>query len=65
MPEYHLYTLDQNGHITGREDLTLPGDQQAIAEAKQAVDGQAVELWSGSNLIARIDPKGLPSNASG
>jgi len=60
MPEYHLYTLDEYGHIRGRKDLTLPNEQQAIAQAKQFVDGRAVELWSGTNLIARIDPQSEP-----
>ena len=39
---------------------TLPDDQQAIATAKQFVDGRAVELSSGTNLIARIDPQCQP-----
>jgi hypothetical protein len=60
MPEYHLYMFDQHGHIMGRKDLKLPDDQQAIAKAKQFVDGRAVELWSGTNLIARIDPQKEP-----
>ena len=64
MPEYHLYTLDQHGHIKGRKDLTLPDDQQAITEAQQFVDRQAVELWSGTSLIARIEPKVEPPSES-
>jgi hypothetical protein len=62
---YHLYTLDQHGHIKWRKDLTLPDDQQAIEEAQQFIEGQAIELWSGTNLIARIDPKREPPGASG
>jgi hypothetical protein len=58
MPEYHLYTLDQHGHIKGRKNLDLPDDQQAIATAKESVEDRALELWSGVNLIVRISPKG-------
>jgi len=57
MPEYRLYLLDQHGHIARRKDLHVADDRQAIAEAKQFVDGRIVELWSGTDLIARIDPQ--------
>ena len=56
MPEYHLYTFDQHGHIRARRNLTLPDDQQAIATAKQFLEDRALELWSGADLIARILP---------
>jgi hypothetical protein len=59
MPEYHLYTFDQHGHIQGRRNLTLPDDQQAIATAKKFLEDRALELWSGADLIARIAPKKL------
>jgi hypothetical protein len=60
MPEYHVHTFEQHGHIEGRKDLTLPDDQQATPKTKLFVDGLAVELWSGTNLIARIDPQTSP-----
>ena len=57
MPEYHLYTFDQFGHIKARKNLDLPDDQLAIATAKQFVEDRALELWSGANLIVRITPE--------
>jgi hypothetical protein len=60
MPEYHLYLFDQHGHIAARKDLQVIDDRQAVAEAKQYVDGRVIELWSGTNLIARIDPQNGP-----
>jgi hypothetical protein len=52
--------FDQHGHIVRRQEFGLRDNEQAIAKAKQFVDGRAIELWSGINLIARIDPKGEP-----
>jgi hypothetical protein len=43
----------------------VPNDQEALAKANQhiEIDGRAVELWSGTSLIARIDPpKNLMDN---
>jgi hypothetical protein len=57
MPEYQVYLLDQQGHIVRREDFEFPDNAQAIEKAKQQfVDGRAVELWSGTNLIVHIPP---------
>ena len=56
MPEYRVYLLDQQGHIVRREEFEFPDNEQAIEKAKQFVDGRAVELWSGANLIVRIPP---------
>jgi hypothetical protein len=60
MPEYHLYLFDQHGHIAARKDLHMIDDRQAVAQAKQFVDGRVIEVWSGTNLIARIDPQHGP-----
>jgi hypothetical protein len=62
MPEYRVYLIDRHDHIVGRKEFVLPDNEQAVEKAKQFVDGRAVELWSGSNLIARIPPKGLFSS---
>ena len=58
MPEYRLYQLDKSGHIGGPpQEWELDDDQQALAKAKQLVDGKALEVWSGARRIARIEPK--------
>jgi hypothetical protein len=57
MPHYRLYKLDKSDHIVGLpEEFELDNDQQALATAKQFVDGKALELWSGTRRVARIEP---------
>ncbi len=57
MNEYRLYFLDKENHVVRREEFQQADDEQAIAHAKQFLDGKALELWSGARLINRLEPK--------
>ncbi len=57
MLEYRLYFLNSTGRIMRREEFVSPDDAQALAHAKQFVDGLALELWSGTRVVGRFDPK--------
>jgi hypothetical protein len=39
MIDYRLYFLDSAGHIMKFKDFEAPNDEQALAHAKQYVDG--------------------------
>lgn len=57
MPGYRLYQLDKSDHITGPpKEFEFDNDQDALAKARQYVDGKAIELWSGARRIIRIEP---------
>jgi hypothetical protein len=45
MAHYRAYVLEADGHIKEAVDLVLKDDVEAIAAAKQLVDGHDVELW--------------------
>jgi hypothetical protein len=55
LPEYRIYNLDQNGQVViARVDLTLVSDEIAIAQAEKLIVGEAVEVWRGDRLVARL-----------
>jgi hypothetical protein len=55
MPEYRFYSLEQNGQfVIARVDLTVENDEIAIAQAKQLIVGEAVEVWQGDRLVANL-----------
>ncbi|MGY4330801.1 hypothetical protein ACVWWG_005218 [Bradyrhizobium sp. LB7.2] len=53
MAEYRLYRFDKDGHIQGppvivdRED-----DDAAVTQAKQYVDGVAIQVWDRARCVA-------------
>ena len=55
--EYRAYTLDREGHIQRRFDLTAADEQMARKQATELADRQDVELWLGTQRIAKIDHK--------
>jgi len=56
--EYRLYTVGDDGHLTGFEPLVCANDEEAIAKAKNLAQRHRVELWSGSRLV-----KSMPGRA--
>lgn len=55
MPEYRIFFVDRDRHITARPQIIECGDdQEAIQKAKQFIDGRDVELWEKARLIARF-----------
>lgn len=57
MNDYRAYIVGQDGHFASCRAFRCADDGEAVALARQLVDGQDVELWSGERFIAR-----LPSN---
>ena len=56
MPEYRAYIIGGDGDIAGFEPIVSPDDAGAIRQARQLVNGYAVELWSGPRLVIRLEP---------
>jgi hypothetical protein len=53
--DYRVYIVSENGHFVGVHEIEAPDDDAAIHEAKQYVDGLAVEVWHRDRYVARID----------
>jgi hypothetical protein len=55
MPNYRIYVVDVDGHITGPPVVvTFDTDRAAIEQARQLVGDKDIELWEGPRLVKRI-----------
>lgn len=58
MAAYRVFFVDADDHISRAPKIVeCADDQEAIAMAKQFVDGADMELWEGRRFIGRI-PRG-------
>ena len=58
MTEYGFYFLKSGGHIARPPvDLDLPDDAAAMKEAKQLLNGLAIEVWQGERVVGYLAPK--------
>jgi hypothetical protein len=55
--EYRVYTVGSDGHFVGFEPLICADDAEAIEKAKRLIVGHDIELWSGTRLVVRLEPK--------
>ena len=54
---YRVYILDDAGRVgTPPHIIECDEDEEAIRQARQYVDGKAVEIWRESIVIARLEP---------
>jgi hypothetical protein len=58
MADYRLYRLDKDGHIQGPPVIvTCETDDAALSQAKQYVDGVAIEVWDCGRRVAFLPPE--------
>jgi hypothetical protein len=57
MPDYRAYLIGTDGHFFKSVVLDADDDAEAIAAARQLVDGHDVELWQRDRKIAKFDSK--------
>jgi hypothetical protein len=55
MAEYRAYAIGADGHIVKSAPLIRDDDNQAIEEARNALENHKIELWSGERLVARLN----------
>jgi hypothetical protein len=58
MAEYRAYVIGEDGHITNFRAFVCEGDADARIRAKQLLDGNDIELWSGNRFIIRFNHAG-------
>jgi hypothetical protein len=57
MTEYRAYVIDEDGHIRTFRAFVCDGDADAMVWAKQLLDGNDIELWSGDRFVSRLNHK--------
>ena len=61
VPQYRIYYIALDGHFSSVENIECADDQAAIQTARQAVNGQSVELWQSDRFLVRL-PHGEPQS---
>jgi len=56
--EYRAYFVGRDGHFASCRAFRCGDDSEAVTFARQLVDGQDVELWSGERFIVRLQSDG-------
>jgi hypothetical protein len=57
MPGYYVYIMGEDGHVKGRRSIMCKDDETAKEQARQFVDGHAIELWQEARRIATFAPE--------
>ncbi len=56
-PHFRFYALTNDGHVVQpATDCHLPDDAAAVRHAKIIIEDNAIEIWQGARVVARINP---------
>ena len=57
MAYYRFYVLDKDDHVREPpQEFECPGDEAAVEQAVQLLNGQVIEVWDHSRLVSRLEP---------
>ena len=57
MPEYRFFSIKRSGHIEGPATIyECSRDDEAVKEAKQRLNGNDIEIWQGTRVVAYFTP---------
>jgi hypothetical protein len=58
MANYRFYVLDKDDHVREPPKVfECPGDEAAVEQAVQLLNGQVIEVWDHSRLVVRLEPE--------
>jgi hypothetical protein len=57
MPDFRVYFIGLDGHITHVEPLPNVTEAEALEKAKQWLDGDDLEIWEGGRQVAVLNKK--------
>ena len=60
MHNYLIKFFDGAGRFARAEELRCKDDLEALAEAERAASSQAVEIWEGRRIVARVKRNNAP-----
>ncbi len=58
MLHYRAYPIGDDGHFLSVSVISAKNDREAVLQAKAMLNGNPVELWENSRLVARLDRSG-------
>ena len=59
---YELYWINDDGEVDATaRPISASNDDDALIQAAELADGDRVELWTGSRLVARLGPATSPA----
>jgi hypothetical protein len=57
MAYYRFYVLDKDDHVREPpQEFECPGDEAAVEQATQLLNGQVIEVWDCSRRVVRLEP---------
>ena len=57
MTVYRVYVVDAGGHTSQPPQvIECNDDQEALKQARQLVDGKAVEVWNEAKRVGLLEP---------
>ena len=57
MAYYRFYALDKDDHVREPpQEFECPGDEAAVEQAIQLLNGQVIEFWDCSRRVVRLVP---------
>jgi len=60
--EYRIYVLGKGNHFVDVHEVQCGDDDQALAAARQLLDGADLEIWQGDRRVGQLKGSGeLPS----
>lgn len=60
---YRINSLDITGRIAFAHEIACRDDLDALAEGERCCADNALEIWDGARLVARIKQGNIPLNA--
>ena len=57
MPMYRAYFIDEDDRVESFKPVEADSDEEALAAAKQLVDGHDIEVWLLDRMVARLSKR--------
>jgi hypothetical protein len=57
MAVYRYFNIGKEGQVAGPPTANdMPNDAEAIAKAKQLLDGKDIEIWQAERIVGYVTP---------
>ena len=60
MPDYRLYFHGADGHFIRARAVSVAGDGEALAKAREIDHAHCIEVWQGRRKVGLVEPAERP-----